>query len=159
MPTKHHIGSAGQLALMSEFANRGYNVSIPEIDQGDDAWVMNHQNGHAWRFQVKTSSPRAQTKSDRFQFNIRANQITTPFQPDVVFAFVMRVQATWKFVIIPRTVLQNYLASGQLGAQQGGKYVLAMTYFHSGPKAGQVFATKTLSLTHHLNDWAGWPVI
>jgi len=63
MPSRQHIGAAGELALMSEFAYRGYKVSIPEIDQGDDAWVMNHQNGHAWRFQVKTSQPKEQRKS------------------------------------------------------------------------------------------------
>lgn len=159
MPSKQHIGSAGQLALMAEFAYRGYNVSIPEIDQGDDAWVMNHIIGHAWRFQVKTSQPKQQTSSTRFQFNIRTAQITTALQPDTVFAFVMRVQDAWEFIIVHRSVLQNYLASGQLGGQQGDHYVLAMTYYHSGPKAGRVFASKTCELTHHLNDWTTWPVL
>lgn len=159
MPSKHHIGTAGQLALMAEFAYRGYNVSIPEIDQGDDAWVMNHQSGHAWRLQVKTSRPKQQVKSDRFQFNVKIAQITTPLQPDLVFAFVMRVQDAWEFVIVHRTVLQNYLATGQLGGQQGANYVLALTYYHTGERGGRVFGSKTCEVTHHLNDWATWPVI
>jgi hypothetical protein len=159
MASTHHTGSAGQLALMAEFAYRGYNVSIPEIDLGDDAWVMNHQNGHAWRFQVKTSRPKAQKKSARFQFNIRASQINTPLQPDVVFAFVMRVQNSWEYLIMHRTVLQNYLAGAQLGQQQGLKFVMTLTYYHSGTNAGKVFGSKTLNLTHHLNDWSTWPEI
>ena len=159
MPSNQHVGSAGQLALMAEFAYRGYNVSIPEIDQGDDAWVMNHQSGHAWRFQVKTSKPYPQKKSTRFQFNIRQSQITTALQPDVVFALVMRVDKEWKYLIIHRPVLQNYLAGRQLGKQSGTNYVVSVTYYHQGPKAGQTWGTKALNLTHHLSDWSTWPEI
>jgi len=159
MPSKQHTGSAGQLALMSEFAYRGYNVSIPEIDQGDDAWVMNHQNGHAWRFQVKTSRPTKQKNSARFQFNIKLSQIQNALQPDVVFALVMRVNKGWKYLIVHRQVLNNYLQAGQLGKQSGANYVIAVTYFSAGAKAGQVWASKTLNLSHHLNDWATWPVV
>ena len=159
MPSRQHVGSAGQLALMAEFAYRGYNVSIPEIDQGDDAWVMNHITGHAWRFQVKTSKPYPQRKSTRFQFNIKLTQIQTALQPDVVFALVMRVDDSWKYLIMHRTVLQNYLAGNQLGQQTGANYVVSVTYHQQGPKAGQAWGAKTLNLSHHLNDWSTWPVI
>lgn len=159
MPTRQHIGSSGQLALMSEFAYRGYNVSIPEIDQGDDAWVMDHGSGHAWRCQVKTSVPRSQKKSARFQFNIRMDQIKTALQPDVVFALVMRVDDSWKYLIIHRTVLENYLKQGQLAPQSGANYVIGVTFFHQGRKAGQAWASKTLNVSHHLNDWSAWPII
>ena len=71
----------------------------------------------------------------------------------------MRVQDAWKFLIIPRNVLQNYIAAGQLGAQQGDHFVVSTTYFHVGPKAGRVFASKILNWTHHLNDWAAWPIV
>lgn len=159
MSSTQHVGSAGQLALMAEFAYRGYNVSIPEIDQGDDAWVMNHHSGHAWRFQVKTSTPMPQKKSIRFQFNVRQSQISHALQPDVVFALVMRVEQNWKYLIIHRSVLQNYLAGSQLGKQSGSNYVISVSYYHQGPKAGQIWATKTLNLTHHLGDWSTWPEI
>lgn len=34
-----YVGRAGQMAVMSEFLVRGYNVAIPEVDVGDDIFV------------------------------------------------------------------------------------------------------------------------
>jgi hypothetical protein len=33
---RHYIGKSGQLAAMSEFLWRGWNVAMPEVDEGDD---------------------------------------------------------------------------------------------------------------------------
>ena len=35
-----YTGSAGQAAVMSEFLVRGYNVAVPEVDRGDDLFVV-----------------------------------------------------------------------------------------------------------------------
>ena len=40
MAKPQHIGTAGQLAVMSELCFRGYNVAMPEIDIGDDIFVV-----------------------------------------------------------------------------------------------------------------------
>jgi hypothetical protein len=40
------MGKAGQLAVMAEFALRGYNVAMPEIDIGDDIFAVNDDNGN-----------------------------------------------------------------------------------------------------------------
>ncbi|UUO08694.1 hypothetical protein M4951_10325 [Blastopirellula sp. J2-11] len=48
-----YIGKAGHLAVMSEFCIRGYNVAMPEIDIGDDVFVVNDTSGAYWRIQVK----------------------------------------------------------------------------------------------------------
>lgn len=159
MPTKAHVGIAGQLALMAEFAIRGYNVSIPEVDEGDDAWVVNHKTGHAWRFQVKTARPKAQGESYRYQFAVKQEQITRDFQPPVVFAFVMRAKTRFQYVIIDRKVLKNYIDSKQIGTQEGESHVFTLVYYFDGEKKGKVYATKKLEVTHHLNNWSDWPEI
>jgi hypothetical protein len=41
MASKSHIGKAGHLAAMAEFLLRGYNVAQPEVDIGDDIFVVN----------------------------------------------------------------------------------------------------------------------
>jgi hypothetical protein len=39
MARENYVGRAGQLAVMAEFLLRGYNVAIPEVDEGDDIFV------------------------------------------------------------------------------------------------------------------------
>jgi len=60
---------AGHLAVMSELALRGYNVAIPQIDVGDDVFVVNDETGVMSRLQVKTSSRTRQKQSTKYQFN------------------------------------------------------------------------------------------
>lgn len=42
MPRRNHlyVGRAGQMAAMAEFLLRGYNVAVPEVDVGDDIFVV-----------------------------------------------------------------------------------------------------------------------
>jgi hypothetical protein len=35
-----YVGSAGQMAVMAEFLLRGWNVASPEIDVGEDLFVI-----------------------------------------------------------------------------------------------------------------------
>lgn len=42
-----YLGRAGQLAVMSEFLTRGWNVAIPEVDIDDDIFIFkNNQLNH-----------------------------------------------------------------------------------------------------------------
>lgn len=78
MVATHYIGKAGHLALMGELCLRGYNVAMPEIDKGDDVFVVNDTSGAMWRLQVKTSAGAKQKKSWRYGFRLRENQIPYP---------------------------------------------------------------------------------
>jgi hypothetical protein len=40
---------------MAEFLLRGYNVAMPEVDIGDDIFVVHDREGELWRVQVKTA--------------------------------------------------------------------------------------------------------
>jgi hypothetical protein len=41
---------------MSEFLLRGWNVAIPEVDEGDDIFVVRHETSRLMRIQVKASN-------------------------------------------------------------------------------------------------------
>jgi hypothetical protein len=51
-----YLGKAGHLTVMSEFLTCGWNVAIPEVDVGDDIFVVQDDNGTLRRVQVKTST-------------------------------------------------------------------------------------------------------
>lgn len=75
MPGTHYTGKAGHLAVMGEFAFRGYNVAMPEIDKGDDVFVVQDRTGVMWRLQVKTAVGVDQRTSRRYQFRVRETMI------------------------------------------------------------------------------------
>ena len=50
-----YVGRAGQMAVMAEFLVRGYNVAVPEVDVGDDIFVVKDNDGEYSRVQVNWS--------------------------------------------------------------------------------------------------------
>ena len=154
MPSSAFVGKAGHLAVMSEFAFRGYNVAMPEIDLGDDVFVVNDKTGSLWRIQVKTSRSRVQKKSEAFQFRIRDTAITTPQSPDLHFVFVMRSATGWRYLVLQRSVLQNYVVANKLGSLRKGYRRIYVTVTTAG-----VATSAGLGLSHHLGDWSHWPAL
>lgn len=155
MATSQYVGKAGQLAVMSELAFRGYNVAIPEVDIGDDVFAVNDANGNLWRLQVKTASEKRQKASSRYQFRIKHTGLAQSVYPDLHIALVMRKGDTWKYLISSRQVLNNYVLSGQLGKHSGDYQQFYVTLHDDG----RVMGSKTLSLQHHMQDWSMWPGI
>ena len=147
-----YIGKAGHLAVMGEFAFRGYNVAMPEIDTGDDIFVVHDKTGAMWRLQVKTSSGKRNTKSSRYQFRIRDTAIRNAMTPELHFVFVMRQPKNWRFMIIARNVLQNYVDSKGLGTLHKGYRQIVVT-LHNDVTA----ICSKQDLSHHLEDWRTWP--
>jgi hypothetical protein len=47
---------------MSEFLMRGWNVAVPEVDIGDDIFVVRDENGEFVRVQVKPQLPKRELK-------------------------------------------------------------------------------------------------
>jgi len=54
-----YLRKAGQLFVMSELLFRGWNVAIPEVDVGDDIFVVKDDSGQLQRVQVKTAIAKA----------------------------------------------------------------------------------------------------
>lgn len=115
MAGSSYVGKAGHLAFMGELCLRGYNVSMPEIDKGDDIFVVNDATGAMWRVQAKTSRGTKQKTSRRYQFRLRSNQITTAQTPELHYVFIMRKSGGWHFLIMDRAVLRTYVVNQQIG--------------------------------------------
>lgn len=152
MPTTHYVGKAGHLALMGEFCLRGYNVSMPEIDKGDDIFVVNDATGSMWRIQAKTSLGTAQKTSHRYQFRLRDAQIMQPQTPELHYVFVMRKGGRWRFLIMDRAVLRNYIVNQKLGTPAGGYRQLNFVLHDDG----RCVCSK-VDLKNHIGDWITWP--
>lgn len=154
MPSTQYIGKAGHLAVMGELALRGYNVAMPEIDKGDDIFVVRNDTGAMWRLQVKTSLGTRLRSSKRFQFRIREDSIQNSQNPDLHFVFAMRRKGRWRYLIMDRSVLRNYVINNKLGSPSGEyrQVVITLTDSNVATCSGQ-------DLTNHLSDWNTWPEI
>ena len=62
---------------MSEFLLRGYNVAVPEVDIGDDIFVVHDAAGELWRIQVKTANAKKlqRERAYRGQFGLAMKQL------------------------------------------------------------------------------------
>jgi len=144
---------------MGEFALRGYNVALPEVDKGDDIFVVNDATGSLWRVQVKTSCEKRQKKSSRYGFRTRKASVTTIPVPDIAFVFVMRHKEIWRFCVIARAQLETYRAAGHLTESRDPKtgidFLQASLVLHDDGKA--LLAKQDVA--KHMEDWTAWPVI
>jgi hypothetical protein len=75
MPVKSNLyhGPAGEHAVMSELLWRGWNVAIPQVDVGDDIFVVEDEQGTFYRVQVKTAT------AERIQATVAVRTIPSHF--------------------------------------------------------------------------------
>lgn len=152
MPGSLYVGKAGHLAVMGELALRGYNTAMPEIDKGDDVFVVRDDSGAMWRLQVKTSREKRQQKSSRYAFRLREIYIQRPQTPDLHFIFVMRKENLWRFLVMDRAVLRNYVQNNRIGTLQGD-YRQIDIVLHDDGRA----ICSGVEWGNHLEDWVTWP--
>jgi hypothetical protein len=167
-----YIGKAGQLAVMAELALLGYNVALPEIDKGDDIFVVNDNTGELWRLQVKGATP--QSREGQYQVIIDERQITTKpaGNPDLCFVFALRrrEEKRWRFVIMPRERLKKYIDDRAASGKYEGKFgmlkkerrkdrrTLSITFSSRKKTSGQVFCSYEPWETH-METWDAWPYL
>ncbi len=152
MPGTQYTGKAGHLAVMGEFCLLGYNAAMPEIDKGDDVFVVNDTTGAMWRLQVKTSLGRAQATSRAYQFRVRETAIQNAQTPELHFVFVMRKERVWHFLLMDRPVLRTYVRNNHLGTSAGDYRQFNMVLHDDGR-----LICSGVDLQNHLEDWATWP--
>ncbi|QKZ13041.1 hypothetical protein [Spirosoma sp. KUDC1026] len=117
----NYIGKAGQLFVMSEFLMLGWNVAIPEVDRGDDIFVVRDTDGNLSRIQVKTAQARLYKGSYNAQFNLPREQLRVGSTPDITYVFLIRHEQSWKHLFaIERQRLALMLAE-QLEKPSGTK--------------------------------------
>lgn len=142
------------MAVMAEFLLRGWNVALPEIDLGEDLYVINDQTGDLTRIQVKTATARPQRDGYSAQFNVSLQQIHSPRIPDLVYVFAVRSEAGWEpFVIMERAALRREQEVHGAGSVSGDSVVLRFV------AAGESLTCSGRDFRAYQGDWSRWPVL
>src|SRR5581483_6996935 len=97
MARESYVGRAGQLAVMSEFLLRGYNVAIPEVDEGDDVLVVRGRGVKLWRVQVKTAIGVPRNYGFSGQFQVPLPHLLAVHPSPLFYVFALRGGGRWEF--------------------------------------------------------------
>jgi hypothetical protein len=139
---------------MSEFLTRGWNVAIPEVDIGDDIFVVQDDNGTLRRVQVKTSTSTLRQNNFSGQFNIPLSQLKNIANIPVHYVFVVRHNNQWnKPVIIRQDYLLDHLQNDRIGSEHEGNLNLYFSY-----SADKVDCSG-LDLSKYISDLTDFPLI
>jgi hypothetical protein len=148
-PNEHlYFGKAGHLFVMSEFLLRGWNVAIPEVDVGDDIFVVKDFNGELVRVQVKTSKA-IYLKNGGYtaQFKLSMKQLRDSIK-EVSYVFVVRETNNWNLpVIIDQQILLELYENHSLGSEYKDNLTLRLNF-----KNGKV-TNKQIDLTEYQNNF------
>jgi hypothetical protein len=151
------FGRSGHLAVMSEFLHRQINVAIPEVDVGDDVFVVKGSDDTVTRVQVKAARAREQANSYFALFNVPLAQLSVPRDtPALVYVFAARFQNRWSdFVVIRRSTLfarVNEGAGSRVVPPDGKAYVsLRIVFTADAAHCGEV------DFQCYRNAWDPWP--
>jgi hypothetical protein len=142
-----YFGKAGQLVVMSEFLLRGWNVAIPEVDEGDDIFVVRHETSKLMRIQVKASNLKVQRNSKVAQFNISLKQLfDTP--KNFHYIFVSRDENSWKsLLIINQLDLLDLYKNQSLGSAHKDNLTLRLIF------KNEKVTNKKIDLTEYQNNF------
>jgi hypothetical protein len=148
-----YLGKAGEFAIISEFLCLGWNVAIPEVDSGDDVFVVRDQDGVFRRVQVKTANGISKNNRIKAQFQINIQQLRTPATPELEFVFIIRFEKKWlPFILISRSHLFDIFET-ELN-------VLTSNYLHLTIQTdGQHFFARNIDLTKFVNNFERFPLI
>ena len=124
-----YVGKAGQFHVMSEFLIRGWNVAVPEVDVGDDIFVVRDSNGDFSRIQVKTANGVERQNGYSAQFSIPLHQLLVPSTPRLTYVLVVRLSNTWEnMLIIERDQLFVEYDAFNVGTVSGKNLILHISY-------------------------------
>ena len=143
------------MAVMAEFLFRGYNVAIPEVDVGDEIFVVKDSNGEFARVQVKTALVTKTNRGYSARYAVKFTQLETRTIPETWYIFANRLDYGWQsFVIIARQTLYDLYDLHAIGSlnKQG---VLSL-YFSC---TDGTIRCGNQDLGIYLNNWQDWPLI
>lgn len=143
------------MAVMSEFLDRGYNVAVPEVDIGDDIFVVHDRSGVYRRIQVKTSYAKPTRKGTSARYSLRRDRLVTPTAPETWYVFVRRLEDQWlDHILITREQLHAYHKTSDMGSVSKKAFVILNV-----KSEGLLTICSGVDLSHHVNDWSAWPRI
>ena len=149
-----YLGKAGHLTVMSEFLMLGWNVAIPEVDIGDDIFVVEDENGTLRRVQVKTSTSTVRKNHYSGQFSVSLKNLQTINRILVHYVFIVRHNDEWsKLVIIRQDILFKYFQNNNVGSEAKGNITFYFSYKDGSVEcSGQDF-------TKYIRDFTDFPLI
>jgi hypothetical protein len=153
MARSDHVGKAGQLAAMAEYLLRGYNVAMPEVDRGDDIFVVENESGRLWRIQVKTAVGQRRRTGWRAKYSIALKQIETSKVPELFFVLALRRGPAWEHLIIERKTLFDEVDVHHVGSRSGSDVLFTVTFQDTA-----VLCSRR-DWQAYRNNWSEWPLI
>jgi hypothetical protein len=149
-----YVGRAGQMAVMAELLWRGWNVALPEVDVGEDVFVVKDESGELWRVQVKTATAKPQQTGYSAQFKVSLKQLETLRTPDLVYIFAIRSLGGWEtFIVMDRSTLHREHEIHRIGSVSQGNLVLRVSQDASFLRCSE------RDLLPYKGDWSRWPVL
>lgn len=149
-----YLGKAGHLNIMSEFLMLGWNVAIPEVDIGDDIFVVQDDNGTLRRVQVKASTSTIRNNGYSGQFSISVKNLRNVTNILVHYVFLVRHNEEWsKPVIVRQDYLLDHFSNNNVGSEAKGNVIFYFSYTNGKVEcSGQDF-------TRYIKDFADFPKI
>ena len=150
-----YLGKAGQLATMSYFLARGWNVATPEVDVGDDIFVIEDKKGVFYRVQVKTSQA-VEQKNGNFsvRFNLPFAQLKFEIALEIYYVFIVYRNNEWfGKIIISRERLFEYYELHGIGSVYKENIVLYFAF-----RDGKIFCSD-VDMTQYKNNFDNFPTI
>jgi hypothetical protein len=149
-----YLGKAGQLVAMSEFLARGWNVAVPEVDIGDDIFVVRDETGEYSRVQVKTSTGTFRKTGVAAQFNLPISQIAESSSPELIYIFLVRYDNIWlKPLVIHRKDLDDYVQTIAKKSIENTRISLYFVWNDKNVNWGK------FNLTQYVNNFSDFPLI
>lgn len=92
---------------MSQLLSRGYNVSVPEVDLGDDVLVEYPEGRKTKSVQVKSRTKDEPPHQSRTvgRFIVPTRQLLTRRSPELCYVFAVWIHGQWDTLIISRRSL------------------------------------------------------
>lgn len=149
-----YVGRAGQMAVMAEFLLRGWNVALPEVDVGEDIFVVKDETGDLSRVQVKTATAKSLQIGYSAQFNISLSQLLTKRVPDLVYVFALRSFEGWgPFVVVGRDEFAREHENHGVGSVSRDDLILRFSVQSS------TLQCSNRDFLEYRNNWSRWPAI
>lgn len=150
-----YTGRAGHLAVMAELLIRGWNTAIPEVDVGDDIFVVHDSARVMHRVQVKTAMAKPLKSGYSTQFNISLSQLRASIILDLIYIFAVRLDDHWDaFVVIDKETLHREHSLHGIGSEYEDRLTLRLRF------AGARITCGGRDLSQYRNNWeAYFPII
>jgi hypothetical protein len=145
---------------MAEFLHRRINVAIPEVDVGEDLFVVKGRDDKVTRVQVRGATAEEQRDSYIARFNVSWEQLSLPGDdPPLVYVFVVRRGNHWSdFLVIRRAVLlalhQRRAGTRLLDSRQQPQVLFRIVFRETTAMCGP---REAVDFQPYRNVWDPWP--